>query len=339
MSKKIDLNNKTIVISRTDSIGDVILSLPLCGWLKEQFPSCKIIFLGRDYTKAIVSCYTDVDQFASWDDIENLPPPARSEVIKQWKVDVFLHVFPDKEIAKVVKKAKVPYRIGTSHRAYHLLTCNIRPNFTRKNAEEHESQLNFHLLKPYGVDQLPTLTEVARLLRKFTPPKNIHLEKLIGSDDRSKAIVLHPKSKGSALEWHIDNYMALATLLANHGFTVFLTGTDSEGASFRGKIPRHSSVHDVTGKMKLTEFIAFLAQIDTIVACSTGPLHIAGALGKKCVGLYPSKRPMHPGRWQPIGGKTALITDDSTIEKGKTETHFLDIAVEDVYQQIIAIEK
>jgi ADP-heptose:LPS heptosyltransferase len=36
-----------IIISRTDSIGDVILTLPLCVWLKKQFPQTELIFLGQ----------------------------------------------------------------------------------------------------------------------------------------------------------------------------------------------------------------------------------------------------------------------------------------------------
>ncbi len=330
MSKKVNLNNKTVVISRTDSIGDVILTLPMCGWIKQQYPLSNIIFLGRDYTRPVVANYASVDQFASWDEIENLPSAARSEVIKQWKPDVFIHVFPDKEIAKVVKKAKVPYRIGTSHRSYHLLTCNIRPNFTRKNADEHESQLNFHLLKPYGVDTLPSLEEVSFLLRQYSVKQNETLIQKLPPLDFSKVVVLHPKSKGSALEWHIDNFMELAKSLVRLGYYVCLTGTESEGASFRGKIPRNEQIIDLTGKMKLQEFIFFLSMVHTVVACSTGPLHIASALGKRCIGLYPNQRPMHPGRWQPVGGETVVLTDDAIYKKEKTGTHFLEIPVQDV---------
>ena len=38
-----------------------------------------------------------------------------------------------------------------------------------------------------------------------------------------------------------------------------------------------------------------------MIAASTGPLHIAAALGKKAIGLFAPMRPIHPGRWKPIG--------------------------------------
>ena len=47
-----------IIISRTDSIGDVMLTLPLCVWLKEKYPNTELVFLGRTYTESIVSSFS-----------------------------------------------------------------------------------------------------------------------------------------------------------------------------------------------------------------------------------------------------------------------------------------
>ena len=43
------------------------------------------------------------------------------------------------------------------------------------------------------------------------------------------------------------------------------------------------------------------------MAASTGPLHIAAALGKVAVGLYAPMHPIHPGRWAPIGEKAGYL--------------------------------
>jgi len=45
---------KRIIISRTDNLGDVILTLPMAGILKQRFPDSTIIFLGKKYTKPLV---------------------------------------------------------------------------------------------------------------------------------------------------------------------------------------------------------------------------------------------------------------------------------------------
>ena len=62
---------KKIVISRTDSIGDVALTLPLAGILKEKFPNTKIIFLGNTYTKPILECCQNIDEIWEWAERKN----------------------------------------------------------------------------------------------------------------------------------------------------------------------------------------------------------------------------------------------------------------------------
>jgi ADP-heptose:LPS heptosyltransferase len=42
-----------IIISRTDKIGDVILTLPLVGFLKENYPNSEIIFIGNTHSEPI----------------------------------------------------------------------------------------------------------------------------------------------------------------------------------------------------------------------------------------------------------------------------------------------
>ena len=128
---------KRILISRTDSIGDVALTLPICQALKNKYPDAEIIFIGKNYTRPVVSCFEAIDAF--WDIDELLNQPLATQ-LQQLKADCIIHVFPNKKLAFLAKKAKIPMRIGTSHRVFHLFTCNERPSFTRKNSSLHESQ-------------------------------------------------------------------------------------------------------------------------------------------------------------------------------------------------------
>jgi heptosyltransferase-3 len=56
-------NNPVIIISRTDSIGDVVLTLPMAGIIKQFLPQSNIIFLGRNYTKDVIALSEHVDEF------------------------------------------------------------------------------------------------------------------------------------------------------------------------------------------------------------------------------------------------------------------------------------
>ena len=59
---------QNIIISRTDSIGDVVLTLPVATVLKKQFPEMKIAFMGKSYTRPIIEACTSVDQFIDVDE-------------------------------------------------------------------------------------------------------------------------------------------------------------------------------------------------------------------------------------------------------------------------------
>jgi ADP-heptose:LPS heptosyltransferase len=86
----------TIIISRTDSIGDVILTLPMCGAIKEEYPNCKIIFFGNTYTLPVLKTSKHVDDVVDWWTLKNLPEKAQIEEINKLNADSFIHVFPNK---------------------------------------------------------------------------------------------------------------------------------------------------------------------------------------------------------------------------------------------------
>lgn len=329
-----DLNNKKVIISRTDSIGDVMLSLPICAWLKNRYPTIEIIFLGKGYTRPIVEAYKAVDSFIDWNDYVELPKLEQLQRFNDLLADVIIHVFPNKEIAALAKKAKIDVRVGTSHRSFHLMTCNHRLNFTRKNSELHEAQLNHELLRPFGLTELPSLEEIIKETKLLSVPK-VKLPSQFSSLEN--ITILHPKSQGSAKEWPLEKYMSLAKKMATEGKTVVFTGTDNEGAKFRGHIPSLPNCIDTTGKLSLEQLMVLISKAKNLVACSTGPLHIAGYYGVNTVGLYSPKRPIHPGRWKALGKKVNIIVFDEKCKlcsNGKDCNCIEDIKVETVYHKL-----
>ncbi|MCX6244488.1 MAG: hypothetical protein NTU98_07245 [Bacteroidetes bacterium] len=133
----------------------------MAGILKQQFPDCYIIFLGKKYTKPLIGACEYIDEFLDWDEIKgNRQQAIGNSVLGALKVDVILHVFPDKEIQIIAKKAKIPIRISTSHRWYSWLYCNKLVHYSRKKSNLHESQLNLKLLEPLGITKEFSLTEI-----------------------------------------------------------------------------------------------------------------------------------------------------------------------------------
>lgn len=327
-----------IIISRTDSIGDVVLTLPMAGLIKQFIPQSKVIFLGRNYTRDVIGLSEHVDTFISYDDLLKLPEQEKVQRVKQLGASHIIHVFPVKEIAQLAKKAGIKNRIGTTNRLWHWFTCNIKVKLSRKNSDLHEAQLNTKLLVPLGINKAFSIPELANAYG-FTKVPTLEQAFAAWITPGKTQVILHPKSKGSAREWGLENFSKLISDLDPSRYNVYISGTAQEGELVRSLIEKHPGVIDLTGKLSLQQFIAFISHCDSLVAASTGPLHIAAALGKKAIGLFSPMRPIHPGRWMPIGKQaTYLVLDKDCVDckKNKDCQCIRDIKTSDVIKLIEA---
>jgi ADP-heptose:LPS heptosyltransferase len=217
-----------------------------------------------------------------------------------------LFIYPDRLLAQIARKVGIRKRVATAHRWFNWLYCNYRVDFSRLRSRSHESQLNFKLLSPFKIYWDFDLKEMGSLYG-LVPTLQDHRAYLSPSHFN---LIIHPKSKGSAREWHLDNYLALAQSLPADRYRIFVTGLKEEGDAMRREKPalfELEHVTDMTGKLSLDELMSFISQADGLVACSTGVLHLAAALGKFALGLYSPMRPIHPGRWMPIGQQAGYL--------------------------------
>lgn len=304
---------KHILINRTDAIGDVVLTLPMAGYLKQLYPHAKVSFLGKAYTAPVVKCSAFVDEFIDYTQLLTLPQAEQVTFLQSKNIDAIVHVFPNKHVAELAKQAGIKLRIGTTNRLFHWYTCNKLVKLSRKKSDLHEAQLNLILLKPFGLTEVQPIEAIIQH-NKFAPMVALPatFKALLATDKFN--LILHPKSHGSGVEWGLDNFKALAEDLPADRYQIFISGSDKEQAILQDWLKTlPQQVVDLTGQMTLDEFIAFIAKADGLLASGTGPLHLASALGVHALGLFPSRRPIHPGRWAPIGPKAEYLesgTDD-----------------------------
>jgi heptosyltransferase III len=290
---------KNILISRTDKIGDVILTLPMVVLLKKTIPDCTITFIGNSYTRPIIECCSAIDHILEWDSISNLSLKKQAEVLKNIEADTIIHVFPRKDIAIAAFQAKIKLRIGTSHRFYNWFYCNKLINFSRKNSDLHEAQLNLKL-----IPQLKKMFSLEKLseIRVLDQIPSIENETLSYIDSQKFNLIIHPHSKGSAREWPISYFIQLCKQLPSDQFNIIFCGTEAESYMYRTVLEGIGRpIKDAGGKLSLKQYISLISACDGLVAASTGPLHICAAMGKHAFGIYPPIKPMHPGRWAPLG--------------------------------------
>lgn len=332
-----------IIISRIDKIGDVVLTLPVAGYLKKIYPNCFIIFLCNSYTRPILETCEHIDKIVEWDKIKTYSFRKQVKFFKRLNANTIIHVYPNKKISLLAKLAKIKNRVGTSHRWYNNLTCNKLVNLGRKNSNKHEVELNLELLKPIlKNNNLPSQEEISTLygLTKVSPiPERLY--KII---DRTKFnLIIHPKSKGSAREWGLSNYAELLKILPNDKFNIIVAGTKSEAEQMEYFLKVYQNkIIDLTGKISLSEYISIINEADGLLACSTGPLHIAAALGRHAIGLYSPMRPIFPQRWKPIGINAYYFVLDKECNLCKNLSYcecIESIKPQWVYEKLITLNK
>lgn len=308
-----------VLLSRTDRIGDVVLTFPAAGLLKNRIPACRVLMLTSERVAPVARMCAHVDGVIEAESWRELSEKEGVEAVRALELDAFVHVYPARDLARLALKAKVPLRIGTARRSFHLLTCNRKVNISRRKSEMHEAELNLELLEPLGIRSLPPRLGLGEYYGfDRIPAPTTRLAGLLAG--RRRKVILHPVSGGSAAEWGLENFSKLIHSLPAEKFRVFVTGTEDEGRSVRPGLPLDlGHVTDLTGKTSLEELVSLIAGCDALVAASTGPLHLAAALGKRAVGLYSTRRPIHAGRWGPIGPRATALAYEGTVGRGEED--------------------
>jgi ADP-heptose:LPS heptosyltransferase len=298
---RIHLSN--ILICRSDNIGDVVLTLPLAGYLKRHFPGVRISFLCRSYAAPVVQQCRFVDQVIA---LESLDDPVRH--FAQAGYDAVIFAYPDRRLAQAARRAGVPHRVGTSHRLQHWVNCNRLAHFSRTRSPLHEAQLNFALLRPLGIACSPALEDIPALYG-LNAPQRPDVAAL-----RARApfnLILHTKSNGNGREWPLERYTELARLLqAEPDIHLWLTGSAAEGALLAreaGALLALPNVLDLCGQFDLAGLVALIGAADGLIASGTGPLHVSAALGRPTLGLFPPTRPIDPARWGALGSRARSL--------------------------------
>ncbi len=302
---------RNILVIRTDRLGDVILTLPVCSTLRKALPDARITMLVRHYVRPVVEHNASIDDIL-WDDTPSgalLPLRELRRVAREKRFDAAIVVRPTLRNALLCSTARIPIRVGTGYRWYsRLFTHRVYEH--RKTVLRHELEYNLNLLAPLGIgtEQRPSpeygiavsdaaREEIRSILRSY------------GIDDRQRLVILHPSSGGSAREWPPDRFREVGLrLAAMDNVTVLVTGMPAEERTLRRVLERSCPPFiSMVGRLALPALAALLERANLFIANSTGPLHLANALGTPVIGLYPPIRVMSAARWGPYGGKAVAL--------------------------------
>lgn len=315
------------MLVRTDRIGDVLLTLPMAEALREQYPDAGIDLLVNKRVYELVCDYPNINKVHS---IEKVTTKAVFDVCREGGYDLAIIVYPTFEAAYGVYKAGVKYRLGTAYRWYSFL-FNLKHRQHRKDSIKHESSYNLDLLNELNIYTDKRLVSQLQVTDEQVRGTTDKLQG-IGLDISKPYIVIHIPSLGSAKVWSDENFRKLLELIlrdVNICYNVVLTGTESDISQVKGivdSLPENSRIYSIFS-LNLKELAALIKKAELFLSNSTGPIHIAAAVGTYVVGLYSPAKVESAVRWGPL-------TDNKKIFQPESDKKDIDVMNEISPQQV-----
>jgi ADP-heptose:LPS heptosyltransferase len=282
--------------------------------LRASRPGARISLLVRHYPGELLVGHPAVDELLWYDTPDGAPVPFGELLlrIRESRFDTAIVVHPTPRLAWLMFRSRIPVRVGTGYRYYSPL-FNRKVYEHRRRGDRHELEYNLGLLGPLGITTDPPGLPVEFNLTVPGAVRAGVLAKLgdLGIRAGATFAVVHPGSGGSARDWPPERFASLAGGLVQKGVTVLVTGSTAEGPLVDRVVSAcGGGVIRAAGVFSLQELAAVLEFCSLFVGNSSGPLHLAVAMGAPVVGLYPQIPGIGPRRWGPYAELARVIVPD-----------------------------
>ncbi|HOY65667.1 MAG TPA: glycosyltransferase family 9 protein [Candidatus Ozemobacteraceae bacterium] len=296
---------RRILVSRTDRVGDVVLTLPVFTALRKQAPQAHLIGHVRSYTAPLLDGHPHVDELLV-DDPDGRPLAFLDLVrrIRALRPDAAVLVHPSGRAIAACWLARVPVTSGRASNVWQfLLTHRIVQHRSRN--EKHEAAYNLDLLAPLGVDadrqELPSIYINDNA-------KSWATGRLAATGISTSPVFVHPGHGGSADNLPLERYVELVSRLTAAGLPVVITLGPAERhleAAFGPIRPGVTAV--IPDAPDIAHLAGLLSLGRGFAGGSTGPMHLAAVLGLTTVAFFPRRASMTPFRWGPLGLRTHVL--------------------------------
>ena len=303
---------KRIIISRTDKIGDLVLSIPSFFMVKKMYPDAEIIVLVRKYNYEIVKNLPYIDRVVRIDDYRKVE---LLEKIKYFKASVFVALYNDEFVMQLAKASKAKVKVGPLSKIKSFFIYNKGVFQKRSKSIKNEAEYNLDLVKkldPKKFDDLFELnTEICYKERHRKAVEVFITEKKI----KLPILVINPFMGGSAKNISDKEYIELMRAILDKIINIDVVLTCHISEENRGQRIldgiENERVFLYANGGNLLNLAAMIDRADVYFGGSTGPTHIAGSLKKPIVALYPNKKTQSPRRWGVFGhdNVTYIIPD------------------------------
>ena len=291
---------RRILLVSLDNLGDLVFASALAPPLRARYPDARITLLCKRYTADVAELVPDVDTVVAAEPFWDRAPGGEKgsfrefvRVVRQLRrerFDVAVLAAAPWRTAAAVWLMGIPMRIGLARKRAHRFLTHALPADDRGRPvlEEHA-----RVLAPLGITPSPLRYRLTR------GPLAERRERMAPALGELPVVALHPFASKRDRCVPIREWVFVARALEVEGMSVLWIGSAPELAQLRATEPDDAWHHvDQLGDGSLADTAAALSLASLFIGHDSGPLHVAGALGIPCVGVF---APGEPARTFPQG--------------------------------------
>lgn len=329
---------KRILVSRTDKIGDLILSIPSFYMLKKMYPEAELVVLVRKYNYDIVQNLPYIDRIIKIDDYTKAE---LLEKIAYFKADVFIALYNDEFVAALARASKAKIRIGPLSKLNSIFTYNKGVLQKRSRSKKNEGEYNLDLVKKLNPSKFNSCFVLNNELLLTDENKKVAELYFSENNIKAKCLVVNPFIGGSAKNIKDEDYANILKRVKNEfkedlDIIIICHISDEQRAINIKKMIDEDNIHIFANGSSILNIASVINKADVYLGASTGPTHIAGALGRKIVAIYPNKKTQHPIRWGILGNSNVkYIIPDENMRNENYKNPYFDNYTKEIENKIV----
>jgi heptosyltransferase-1 len=330
----VETNSPRILLVRLSAIGDVIQALPVACALRERFPKAFLAWLVEERAAALLRAHEAIDELITVPRYYLKSPRAVWQLrrrLRQLRFDVALDAQGLSKSAFAAWLSAAPRRIGFGKPWGREISPWINTELV-DTAGLHIIERNLKLLSPLGIESARVRFQVPE-----DPAARENAEHIIRRHMLEEGFaIINPGAGWPSKLWPLDRYAAVAAHLGNAWNLPALV----IWAGAKEKQMAQSIVEGSEGQARLApnttlaELAALARRTRLFIGSDTGPLHLAAAVGARCVGLYgPWPAAIHgPYGPQNIALQKAFFQGPTHKRRNASLEYMEAITIEDVCQ-------
>lgn len=297
-----------IVLSRTDRIGDLILSTPAIASVRRSFPDARITLVCSAHNRVAVERNADLDRLIV------LAPGAnpRQTGAQLRGADVAIALAPRSADIALAGATRAPVRVGYTYVRRYLMRLSARLQLTRMMLSEADPDLSERDGERVVRHEVDQLNDLVRLAGARTIVDELRLD--VTDEDRAaiaylpaRPIVVHLGLRWFSAGSTLDSTIRTIGALRGFGRPVVVTYAP-EAEAYVEAIARAREADMLLGGLSFHRWAAVFERAAVVVTVDTGATHVASAMRRPTVVVFEHRYfRLNSQEWAPYRVPSVLI--------------------------------